>query len=47
MVFRAMGSEEAIGYLEESLAMFRELCLPSRVAQAQRALDGCRAAARS
>jgi tetratricopeptide (TPR) repeat protein len=42
--YEAMGSPEAIGYLEESLRIFRQLHLPRKVDQAQQALDRCRAA---
>lgn len=40
----ALGSGEAIGYLEESLEIFRQLGLPRKMEQAQHALDRCRAA---
>jgi len=38
----ALGSPRAIGFLEESLRMFRQLRLPRMAEQAQQALDGCR-----
>ena len=39
-----MGSyQEAIGYLEQTLLMFRQLRLPRRVEQAEQILDRCRA----
>jgi tetratricopeptide (TPR) repeat protein len=40
----AMGSPEAIDYLEESMQIFRRLRLPCKAEEAQRALDQCRAA---
>jgi len=42
--YEAMGSPEAIGYLEESLRLFTELCLPSKANEARQALDRCRIA---
>ncbi len=43
----AMRSPLAIGYLEESLRIFRQLHLPRKADQAQQALDRCRATLRS
>jgi tetratricopeptide (TPR) repeat protein len=40
----AMGSPEAIGYLEESLRLFTELHLPRKADEARQALDRCRVA---
>jgi tetratricopeptide (TPR) repeat protein len=38
-------SDQALGYLERCLPIFRELQLPDHEEQALRALDGCRTAA--
>jgi hypothetical protein len=37
-----MGSPEAVGYIEQSLGIFRQLRLLRRVEQAEHALDRCR-----
>jgi DNA-binding SARP family transcriptional activator/tetratricopeptide (TPR) repeat protein len=42
--YEALGSAEAIGYLEESLEIFRQLSLPCKAQQAQQALERCRTA---
>jgi tetratricopeptide (TPR) repeat protein len=43
--YEAMGSPEAIGYLEESLQIFRELRLHSKADRAQLALSRCKRSA--
>jgi tetratricopeptide (TPR) repeat protein len=40
--YEAMGSPEAIGYLEESLQIFRRLRLPGKADRAQQALNRCK-----
>jgi tetratricopeptide (TPR) repeat protein len=40
--YQAMGSPEAVGYIEQSLGIFRQLRLLRRVEQAEHALDRCR-----
>ena len=42
--YEAMGSPEAVGYLEESLRMFTELRLPKLEVRARQALDRCNTA---
>ena len=42
--YEAMGSPEAIGYLEESIRLFTDLRLPSKAGQASQALTRCRTA---
>ncbi|HXL91209.1 MAG TPA: BTAD domain-containing putative transcriptional regulator [Streptosporangiaceae bacterium] len=42
--YEAMGSTEAISYLEESLRLFTELRLPRKADEARQALDRCRIA---
>jgi tetratricopeptide (TPR) repeat protein len=42
--YEAMGSPEAIGYLEESISLFTELRQPRKADEARQALDRCRIA---
>jgi len=42
--YEAMGSDKAIGHLEESVRVFSKLRLPRKAEQAQQVLDRCRLA---